>query len=173
MRPRRRAGRARGPVLVALLLVGCLLASCANPPRASGPAGAHPERWSGRLAVLVASDPPQQFHAGFDLAGTPQVGQLDLTSPLGSTLAVLQWAPGQALLRHGDQVLHYDSLGALATAATGTDVPVRALFAWLHGTPERVAGWQADLSQLQQGRVTARRDAPPPAAELRVILDRD
>jgi len=34
------------------------------------------------------------------------------------------------------------------------------------------AGWSADLSQLESGRLTARRTQPLPAAELRLILER-
>jgi outer membrane lipoprotein LolB len=34
-----------------------------------------------------------------------------------------------------------------------------------------VAGWHADLSQLPEGRLLARRTNPGPAAELRLILE--
>ena len=49
---------------------------------------------------------------------------------------------------------------------------MRALFAWLRGLPQAGEGWEADLSRLPDGRLLARRLAPPPAAELRVVLDR-
>ena len=156
----------------ALALLGLPLASlCACATRAPTVARAA-QSWSGRLGLVIASDPPQQFHAGFELTGTEQTGELSLSSPLGSTLAVLQWRPGQALLRHDGKAQDYASVDALSAAATGTAVPVRALFAWLRGEPEPVAGWQVDLSGLPAGRLLARRISPLPAAELRVILDR-
>jgi outer membrane lipoprotein LolB len=35
-----------------------------------------------------------------------------------------------------------------------------------------VAGWKADLSLLNQGRLRAQRLEPPPPADLRLVLDR-
>ena len=106
------------------------------------------------------------------VSGNPQVGELTLTSPIGSTLAVMQWQPGEAWLRQGDQARRYDSIDTLAQEATGTPLPVRALFGWLRGEAQSVPGWQPDLSQLDNGRLNARRLMPLPTAELRVILDR-
>lgn len=133
---------------------------------------AEPNQWSGRLGLTVVSDPPQSFSAGFALRGDPQAGELTLTSPLGNTLAVMQWQPGEALLRQGEQTQHFDSLDALAQQATGTPLPVAALFGWLRGQPQSVPGWQVDLSRVPDGRLFAQRLAPPPAAELRLVLDR-
>lgn len=129
------------------------------------------DRWSGRLGLMVASDPPQQFHATFELDGNPETGQLDLFSPLGNMLASLQWQQGQALLHQGTRTDTYESVNALALAATGTAVPVRALFSWLRGSPEAVDGWEVDLSQLSAGRLHARRLSPLPEADLRIIVD--
>ena len=53
----------------------------------------------------------------------------------------------------------------------GLPGPVGALFAWLRGVPETAEGWQVDLSQQAGGRLRAWRLAPPPSAELRVVLD--
>lgn len=129
------------------------------------------DRWSGRLGLVVASDPPQQYHAAFELGGNPETGQLDLFSPLGNTLASLQWQPGRALLRQGARTDTYESVNALASAATGTAVPVRALFSWLRGTPDAVDGWVVDLSQLSAGRLHAHRQSPLPEADLRIVVD--
>ena len=78
----------------------------------------------------------------------------------GDILAVLEWQPGQALLRQGDQTRQFTSVEAMAAELTGAPIPVRALFAWLRGQPEPVQGWQADLTQLPSGRVNARREMP-------------
>jgi outer membrane lipoprotein LolB len=147
------------------------LAGCATPKWNMVTSG-HGTRshWSGRLGLTVDSLPPQSYFAGFTLQGNAQAGELSLTSPLGSTLAVMQWQPGQALLRQGQQMQRFDSLDVLVTSVTGTPLPVPALFGWLNGTPQAVEGWQADLSRLPDGRLTARR-LTPPAAELRVVLD--
>lgn len=154
----------------ALALLAAGLAGCAAAPIRPEPA-APSASWSGRLSLVIASDPPQQFHAGFELTGNEQSGELSLSSPLGSILALLQWRPGQAVLRQDGQARQYPSVDALVTAATGAAVPVRALFAWLQGQSESAPGWQVDLSQLPQGRLQARRVAPLPVAELRIILD--
>lgn len=153
-----------------LLGSAVLLASgCAS----TGNDAAAPEtdHWSGRLGLVVETDPPEQLHASFALEGDPQAGRLDLFTPLGSTLASLQWRPGAAVLSQGGTQRDYASLDELARAATGTALPLRALFAWLHGVPEAVDGWRVDLSQRASGRLRAWRTAPLPGAELRVILD--
>ena len=66
---------------------------------------------------------------------------------------------------------HFESLSALIQQAVGTDIPVSALFSWLAGTHMSTAGWTADLTQYDQGRISARRSNPLPAAELRLILE--
>ena len=169
MNDRRTALTARRGTLA--LLAACLT-GCATSPRSDRSTAASPSSWSGRLGLVIASEPPQQFHAGFELTGSEQSGELQLTSPLGSILAVLQWRPGQALLRQDGERREYPSVDALSAAVTGTAVPVRALFAWLRGEPESVEGWHVDVSQLPDGRLLARRFAPLPTAELRIILDR-
>jgi len=45
------------------------------------------------------------------------------------------------------------------------------LFAWLHGDAATAADWQADLSQLNDGRLAAVRAQPLPRATLRIALD--
>ncbi len=74
-------------------------------------------------------------------------------------------------MRSGDQERQFDSIDSLVTGATGTALPVASLFDWLAGSNTAVKGWEADLSQLAQGRLRARRLAPPPLADLRVALD--
>lgn len=127
--------------------------------------------WSGRLALRIESEPVQTFAALFDLSGTPETGQLRLTSPIGSTLAVLEWSPGQAMLKNGRQIRHFGSVDALIEAATGAAIPVVALFGWLAGRDEQVAGWRVDLSQISSGRLQATRDTPLPPADLRIVFE--
>lgn len=143
------------------------LAGCALPARAptTGP------RWSGRLALTVEGQASQSFTAGFDLSGSPQEGELELFTPLGGTAALLRWAPGNArLLSPGRPDRTAPSLEALLVEATGTALPVAALFDWLAGIPTTVEGWQADLSHRADGRLQARR-LTNPQADLRLVLE--
>jgi len=153
-------------------LAAALLAGCAHPPGATGAKDPENGPWTGRLALQVQDKPEQSFSAGFELRGRAQQGALTLYTPLGGTLAVLDWAPGSATLRSGGQIRQFDSVDALVAQATGSAIPVAALFEWLAGRNAEVPGWQADLSQLPDGRLRAQRQQPPPQADLRVVLDR-
>lgn len=160
-----RAGAARA---LAVGLGTALLLGCATPP----PPAAEGRAWSGRLALAVDDARQTALSAGFDLRGSPRAGELILLSPVGLTLARLSWAPGEAVLRAGGEEQRFDSLQALASAATGTELPLAALFDWLDGRPTPVPGWEVDLSGLAQGRLLATRASPPPAARLRLALER-
>lgn len=152
---------------VALLWCAGLLAACAAPRPPVGPGQGF---WSGRLALQVESEPPQSLSAGFDLSGSPEAGELVLTSPLGTTLATVRWRTGWAELQQGTQVTRRDSLSALTAERGGAALPVAALFAWLRGTPEQADGWVVDLSRHASGRITAQRQQPAPTAELRIVF---
>lgn len=156
------------------LLAGAALsiAGCAQPARQPSPDEISAGIWRGRLALQVEDQPSQSFSAGFELRGRPEAGELTLFNPLGGTLAALNWAPGTATLRSGDQVRQFESIDALAAGATGTAIPVASLFDWLAGRDTPVPGWVADLSQLAAGRLRARRVQPSPIADLRVALER-
>jgi outer membrane lipoprotein LolB len=115
-------------------------------------------------------NPPPSFSASFDLIGQARSGELILYGPLGSTVAHLIWAPNSATLHSNGSVRQFKSLDELATQATGTALPITALFDWLGGREVVAAGWEADLTQLGSGRLIARRIRPEPAAELRIVL---
>lgn len=146
-----------------------LLGACAAPHSGSSAPSAD---WSGRLAVQVLKDPPESLSAGFELRGTAQAGQMVLLSPIGTSLAQLQWQPHHARLEQGLQQIDSSSLQNLATHMTGTELPITALFEWLAGRPAEADGWQVDLSSHAQGRITAERRLPAPATVLRIVLDR-
>lgn len=148
-----------------------LLAACAQVPRAPiAAAGAH-EHWSGRLALRIDAEPAQSFAAGFDLRGNAQVGELALYSPLGATLARLQWSAGTAQLAWNGQRRDFDSIDALTRQAFGTELPIASLFAWLSGQDSHAEGWSADLGGLGEGKLVARRTVPAPTVTLRLVLD--
>ncbi|MEO6972377.1 MAG: lipoprotein insertase outer membrane protein LolB [Rhodoferax sp.] len=155
-----------------LVVTILFIAGCAAPIRATDQTNQNNAFWSGRLALTVDADQSQSFSAGFELKGNAGAGDLSLYNPLGSTLAILAWAPGSATLRSDNQTRSFDSLDDLVRHATGTVIPVAALFDWLQGINTPVPGWQADLSQLARGRLVARRSMPLPTAELRLALEK-
>lgn len=123
------------------------------------------------MALQIDSAPPQTFSALFELRGGPEAGELTLTSPIGNTLGVARWSPGEALLQDGRNTRRYDSVGALIEAATGAAIPIDALFAWLAGQQTPVPGWRAELGQVASGRLHAVRQSPQPTADLRVVFE--
>ncbi len=146
-----------------------LLSGCAT-PRPPTPSAAAPGRWSGLIALRVAQDAARSFSARFELEGSAREGLLELRTPLGTTAARVDWSPAGARLRTpGQPTRQAASVDALLEAATGTALPVAALFDWLAGVPTPVAGWQPDLSQRAAGRLSARRAHP--AAEVRLVLE--
>lgn len=156
---------------MAWLTLACTmwLTGCAQPPRIAEPGSAS---WSGRLSLQVEGQASQSFSSLFDLQGSPDKGELVLTSPLGNTLARLQWEAGRAQLSTGQETRESTSLDELLRQATGTAIPVAAIFEWLNGNQATAIGWQADLSGSADGRLVARRHDPPPEATLRIAFSR-
>lgn len=169
------AGRRYGSVggffrhLWTLVFVGSIVTmiGCAKPAQTLT---AGSQAWSGRIALQVEDPGAQSFSAMFELYGDAQIGSLVLLSPLGNQLAQLDWRQGHARLRSGSDSRSSDSLNTLLLEATGTSLPVEALFSWLQGTQTTAAGWQADLSNIAAGRIVARRDTPLPQTTLRIVL---
>ncbi|WP_232834462.1 lipoprotein insertase outer membrane protein LolB [Rhodoferax ferrireducens] len=159
-------------ICAALLFATIFIAGCAAPIRASVSKQSETPLWHGRLAVRVESDQPQSFAAEFELTGNAQVGALTLYTPMGSTAAALSWSDQTAVMRTQGEVHSFESLDALIKQAVGTEIPVAALFAWLKGDNMIAAGWNADLSQHANGKITARRAQPVPLAELRLVLEK-
>ena len=151
----------------ALLALVLLLSACASPP-VNRPA----QFWSGRLGLQVFSDPPQSYHATFELQGTPQAGELTLFSPVGSVLARLLWDERQATLERGNERLQQANVDLLVEQLIPAPVPLAALFAWIEGRPFTDPHWRVDLSGHADGRILAQRLAPLPHAQLRLVLDR-
>ena len=149
-----------------------LLAACATPtPSRSVAQAPSDKQWQGRLSVTVQSDPPRNMSAGFSLDGDARQGELNLFSPLGTTLATLQWNPAATQWLQGSQQRRYDSMAHLTEETTGAALPMDAMFDWLQGKATASPGWQADLSALNQGTLIARRLSPEPLVVLRIKLD--
>jgi outer membrane lipoprotein LolB len=137
--------------------------------------------YQGRLSLRIASDPPQSLYAGFNLNGDAQTGDLTLNSPLGNSLAQLSWTPQSAILKANNETKEYPSASALIENATGTVIPLNALFDWMAGKDTPAEGWKIDLSAMKTPntsyetevqRFVAKRLSPLPTAELRIAIDR-
>ena len=150
-----------------LVLCALWLAGCAQ-PMPSAPV--EENSWNGRIALQIDGQASQSFSAMFELRGTAQTGGLVLFSPFGNRIAQLDWKDGHAQLVSGQDTRTSDSLDTLLQDVTGTRIPVTALFSWLKGTQASATGWQADLTGIADGRLTARRDDPQPTATLRIAL---
>lgn len=150
-----------------LVLCALWLAGCAQ-PMPSAPV--EENSWNGRIALQIDGQASQSFSAMFELRGTAQAGGLVLLSPFGNRIAQLDWKDGHAQLVSGQNTRTSDSLDTLLQDVTGTRIPVTALFSWLKGTQASATGWQADLTGIADGRLTARRDDPQPTATLRIAL---
>jgi outer membrane lipoprotein LolB len=75
------------------------------------------------------------------------------------------------VLESGNQRTRFSSVDALLAQATGTAVPLHALFDWLAGKNTSLDGWTADLDQRSLGRINAKRVQPAPQTDLRIVLD--
>lgn len=150
-----------------LVFCALWLAGCAQ-PMPSAPV--EENSWNGRIALQIDGQASQSFSAMFELRGTAQAGGLVLLSPFGNRIAQLDWKDGHAQLVSGQNTRTSDSLDTLLQDVTGTRIPVTALFNWLKGTQASATGWQADLTGIADGRLTARRDDPQPTATLRIAL---
>lgn len=176
--------RHRYAIFTAFLFAIIFIAGCSYPTRARGLNDGETALWRGRLALQVATEgtpfqgesgartQAQSFSASFELTGNAQVGGLLLYSPLGTTVAELSWTAQTATMRANGETRSFSSLAALLKQATGTEIPVASLFAWLTGDNVSTPGWLADVSQHALGRVVARRTDPFPAVELRLILEK-
>lgn len=163
-------------LLAAGLSATAWLTACSTPPRSTAQPAS--QFWSGRMALQLQDDSvlnsngPQSFSASFELRGSPQAGSLQLFTPLGSSVALISWQPGSALLQQGQAQRTSTSLDELVRDTLGNSIPVPALFAWLQGQNQAEDGWSVDLSRHADGRIAATRHSPAPAASLRLILDR-
>lgn len=159
----------------AALATALLMAGCASVPQMAEPVG---DTLSGRLAVRVeagADTPARSENAAFELQGSPTAGRLNLTTPLGSTVAQARWAPGAVVLSTPQGERRFADLDELTREVLGESVPLAALFDWLRGRPWPGApstagatpggfaqlGWTVDLARFAEGWVVARRERAP------------
>ena len=162
----------RPSLIASALLLFLLITGCAIQPK-NQPREEQTEisSWTGRISLQVQSEPPQAFFAGFNLKGKAEKGDLTLISPIGNTLGVMRWSPGEALLDSGNDIKRFSSIDALLRETTGAAFPLTALFDWLDGKNTILDGWIADLTQRDAKKISAKRTDPAPQANLRIVLD--
>jgi outer membrane lipoprotein LolB len=178
------------------LAAAALLPGCASaPPPLAGPVLA------GRIAVRSEAAPGHDARSAsgqFELRGSPERGQLILTSPIGTVVARARWAspdggpaqadgPADIVLEADGGTRRFDNFDDMTEAALGQSLPLAAMFDWLAGRPwphapavydvDRTVfeqlGWHVDGSRYaSDGLVAADRPVPPPALHVRVKLDR-
>lgn len=164
-------------LIVVLLLLSACATPVAEPPQSAqaqpteAQAPARLQEWSGRISVQVQTEPPQHMNASFALQGSAQAGQLEVLSPLGTTVATLQWSPQEALLQQGREPQRFVSMAALTERVLGASLPMVEIFDWLQGQPTAALGWQTDISQRSVGWVFATRTSPAPTVLLKIKLD--
>lgn len=130
------------------------LAGCAGPARIGGD-GAAFER-TGRFAVNVteAGTPPEAVQGGFSWRDSGRALQLDLVTPLGSTLARVTVSPSGASLEHADGTIERaPDADALLARVVGASLPVSNLRDWLQGRTG--TGAVLAMERDEQGRPLA------------------
>lgn len=167
--------RAAAWVGALLLIAGC----ATQPPRP-------PPDLAGRLVVRVDAQPgapARSMSTQFELRGDAHLGELLLTTPLGSTAAQAHWRAGSAELVTSEGTRSFTDLDALAQDLLGEPLPLAALIDWLRGRPWLGApslpveagfeqlGWRIDLARFADGWVLARRERAP-AVAVRARLER-
>jgi outer membrane lipoprotein LolB len=165
-----------------LLLVVSLLGGCASVGQHAPEGG---ETISGKLSVRVdasAGSPARNESGNFELKGSPDNGQLNLSTPLGTVLAQARWSGRRAWLSTPQGETAYPDLDALTQEMLGERLPVAALFDWLRGRPWAGApsrtgpagfqqlGWSVDLARFDQGWVSAQR-VQAPVVTVRARMD--
>ena len=176
----------RAATVVAPLAWLVLLAACTTLPKP----GNRGETLSGRLSVRLeaaGAAAPRSLTAAFELQGNAHRGSLDLSTPLGTTVAQARWTPQSVVLATPRGEKDYPDLDALTHDVLGDSIPVAALFDWLRGRPWPGAassavpladgpgfeqlGWIVSLARFDDAWVIARREQAP-SMTVRVKLDR-
>jgi outer membrane lipoprotein LolB len=180
-----------GSCVLAALLAGCVpaLSTRSNVPVDSN--GLPAFAVTGRLSARHADD---AFAAGFHWQHDPDRDIMDLTSPLGQTIAVLSGQRGSVELRSGNgHVTTASDWRELTERGLGWPLPVDGLAFWIQGVPRPGATFAAErdassrLSVLRQDGWTiayqvyssdvktsarpARMTLSYPDVELRVVID--
>lgn len=117
--------------------------------------------WEGRIAIRDPNTPDNNMSANFELQGSAAAGSLGLFNVLGLTLASMRWGDGFAELQAGGEIHSYSSADAMLRASLGQSIPLEAIFGWLGGSTQSVAGWEVDQTRYAERRLRARKTTEP------------
>jgi outer membrane lipoprotein LolB len=164
--PRARAWRAAA-CLLAALAAGC----------ATLPAGAPGASYSGRFSLVVDGVDRHETASGrFALNVGPADVTLDLSTPLGTTVARVQSGPQGARLTvpsaGGLRTAQGPDPDALSLQVLGWTLPVSGIGDWIQGRPAagrpyRLEPGEAGAARLEQDGWTIRYDARAPDGRIR------
>lgn len=147
-----RARRAVTLPALALLLGACAPATLERPSPSAPPAAAVFDV-SGRLSVRHG---PDALAAGFRWSHADEHDELELTSPLGQTVALLSGDATQVQLRAADgRVSTAQDWSALTEQGLGWPLPVRGLSSWIQGASR--PGTASTVEAGDDGRVVVLR----------------
>lgn len=139
-----------------LVASASLLGGCATPPHVpETPTAGTPNLWSGRFAVTVSESgfqPREERSSGrFSLRTSNERRRLELSSPLGQTMAQVTLESGGARLVTSDGIVHEaESAEALTEQVFGWRVPIGNLPRWLEGEVEHPT--ERDGTRVVAGR---------------------
>jgi len=181
--------------LMGAALLCAALSACITKPRVTDTLSTDDYQRIGRFALRseAATGEQQAVQGGFVWRDNGQVLRLDLTNPLGTTLARVDADSDHAVLTRpdGTQTVAPDA-DALLADALGSRIPVAGLRDWLHGRlarrpvqdltrdtdnrPEsfRQDGWQVRLSRYDaQGPrlLRLKREQAGDAIDVRLVID--
>lgn len=170
---------------LALMLGGC--AATAPAPPAPPPGLQYAGRFSVSWREAASDENPQRASGLFALRVEAQRSELEVSSPLGQTLAVATVTPEAAVLSTADgRRIRAERAEALTEQAFGWPAPLSHLPRWLAAPAAgplpasfEDSGWQVAVESWQGGlprRLTLRWPAAPAAAtgrevELRLLVD--
>jgi outer membrane biogenesis lipoprotein LolB len=132
--------------------------------------------------------PAKGMSLGFFFDGSPNAGQLDLMTLMGTQVARIRWSPGLATLQDDHGTRSFADLEALSMAALGEALPLGLLMQWVQGHPApgepsqagpvdgtfEQAGWSIDTRELDAKKLQATRggDAAHRPTTIKIYLDR-
>ncbi|MGB9992203.1 outer membrane lipoprotein LolB [Pseudoduganella rhizocola] len=186
----------------AALLAGCAATGSSNGPVSTAPVAAYSEALSlsGKMSATYTRDgTPGSVTVNFEWRQTASRTDIELSTPLGSTVAKIAVTPEEAVLSEGDNKppRRAASIDELSAQALGWPLPVSGLREWLQGHAIDAKGqrftasaahstvttqdgwqlsfvsWQPDSNPPRPRRIDAERAASGPVSDItiRVVID--
>jgi outer membrane lipoprotein LolB len=135
------------------LALAFLAAACTTLPR-EGDVAIEPDRAFALRGRLSAQHGADALTAGFDWSHAPDNDRMALSTPLGTTLAVMtRAADGVAIELADGRRATAATFDALTASAFGIAIPIDGLAYWVRGSPRAGGAYRAERDA--QGRTAA------------------